>query len=59
MVKTNLLQYLRPYRKQLLLVIVLLLIQAMANLYLPNLNASIINNGIATGNINIFGRLVD
>lgn len=51
MVKTNLLQYLRPYRKQLLLVIVLLLIQAMANLYLPNLNASIINNGIATGNI--------
>ena len=45
----RLLEYLKPYWKQLVLVIVLLLIQAIANLYLPNLNANIINNGIAKG----------
>jgi ATP-binding cassette subfamily B multidrug efflux pump len=41
--------YLRPYRAQLALVVGLLLIQAIANLYLPDLNADIINNGIAKG----------
>ena len=41
--------YLRPYRAQLVLVMGLLLIQAIANLYLPDLNADIINNGIARG----------
>jgi ATP-binding cassette subfamily B protein len=41
--------YLRPYRWQLLLVIAMLLIQALAQLYLPALNADIIDNGIATG----------
>jgi ATP-binding cassette subfamily B protein len=41
--------YLRPYRIQLVVVIVLLLIQAIANLTLPDLNAEIINNGIARG----------
>jgi ATP-binding cassette subfamily B protein len=41
--------YLRPYRRQLLLVIALLFVQAIANLYLPNLNADIINNGVAKG----------
>jgi ATP-binding cassette, subfamily B, multidrug efflux pump len=41
--------YLRPYRNQLVLVIGLLLVQAIANLYLPDLNADIINNGIARG----------
>ena len=40
---------LRPYRNQLILVMVLLLIQAIASLYLPSLNADIINNGIAKG----------
>ena len=45
----RLLEYLKPYWKQITLVIVLLLVQAMANLYLPNLNANIINNGIAKG----------
>ena len=43
--------YLSPYRKQLALVIVLLLAQAIANLILPNLNAAIINNGVAKGDI--------
>lgn len=41
--------YLRPYRRQLALVIALLLVQALANLYLPELNADIINNGVAVG----------
>ena len=41
--------HLRPYRRQLALVLVLLLVTALANLYLPDLNAEIINNGIAKG----------
>lgn len=41
--------YLRPYRGRILFVMVLLLIQAIANLYLPELNADIINNGVAKG----------
>jgi len=43
--------YLRPYSGQLALVMVLLLAQAMTNLYLPSLNADIINNGVAKGDI--------
>jgi ATP-binding cassette subfamily B protein len=42
--------YLRPYRAPLVLVIALLLVQSLANLYLPTLNADIINNGVAKGN---------
>ena len=41
--------YLRPYQRQLFVVCVLLLIQAIANLYLPTLNADIINNGVVKG----------
>jgi len=41
--------YLRPYRGQLALIVVLLLVQAIANLYLPELNADIINNGVVKG----------
>jgi ATP-binding cassette subfamily B multidrug efflux pump len=41
--------YLRPYRGRLLLVIALLLVQAIGNLYLPDLNADIINNGVVKG----------
>jgi ATP-binding cassette subfamily B protein len=41
--------YLRPYRGPLILVVILLLIQAVANLFLPDLNADIINNGIVKG----------
>ena len=40
---------LRPYWKQITVVMVLLLVQAIANLYLPTLNADIINNGVVTG----------
>jgi ATP-binding cassette subfamily B multidrug efflux pump len=42
-------RYLAPYRWPIVLVVVLLLIQAIANLYLPELNADIINNGVAKG----------
>ena len=41
--------YLKPYWKQISLIVGLLFVQAIANLYLPNLNADIINNGVAKG----------
>ena len=40
---------LRPYWGQIAVVMVLLMVQAIANLYLPTLNADIINNGVVTG----------
>ena len=40
---------LRPYWRQILLVIALLFVQAITNLYLPTLNADIINNGVVKG----------
>jgi ATP-binding cassette, subfamily B, multidrug efflux pump len=42
--------HLRPYRRQLLLIIVLQACQAMAGLYLPRLNARIIDEGVLAGN---------
>jgi len=48
--------YLRPYRRQLALVMVLLLAQALTNLALPALNAAIINNGVAKGDIDYILR---
>ena len=41
--------WLRSYTWPIAFVLVLLLIQAIANLYLPALNADIINNGVAKG----------
>ena len=41
--------YLRPYRRALALVVALLVVQALASLYLPELNGAIINHGVATG----------
>jgi ATP-binding cassette subfamily B multidrug efflux pump len=41
---------LRPYRKPLALVLSLQLVQTLATLYLPTLNADIIDNGVITGN---------
>jgi len=49
--------YLVPYRLPLLLVVVLVAIQAIANLYLPNLNADIINNGVVKGDIDYILRI--
>jgi ABC-type multidrug transport system, ATPase and permease components len=48
--------YLRPYTRQVAIVVVLTMIQAIANLYLPNLNADIINNGVVKGDINYIWR---
>jgi ATP-binding cassette subfamily B multidrug efflux pump len=48
--------YLRPYRRALVLVITLLFVQAVANLYLPELNADIINNGVVKGDIEYIVR---
>jgi ATP-binding cassette subfamily B protein len=44
-------RYLRPHRLVLVLIAFLLLIQVITNLYLPNLNADIINQGVITGDI--------
>jgi ATP-binding cassette subfamily B protein len=42
-------RYLAPYRWPIVFVMALLLVQAIANLYLPELNADIINKGVALG----------
>ena len=41
--------YLKPYTSALLIVVALQLVSTMANLYLPSLNADIIDNGVAKG----------
>jgi ATP-binding cassette subfamily B protein len=43
--------YLRPYHRQIFILVVLLVAQTLGNLYLPNLNADIINNGVVEGNL--------
>lgn len=47
--KSLLTRYLKPYRRQIGLIVVLTLVQTIANLYLPSLMADIINHGIAKG----------
>jgi len=41
--------YLRPYAAQLVIVLALLLVGALGNLYLPDLNADIIDRGVVVG----------
>jgi ATP-binding cassette subfamily B protein len=41
--------HLRPYRRPLLAVVALQLVSTLASLYLPSLNADIIDRGVATG----------
>jgi ATP-binding cassette, subfamily B, multidrug efflux pump len=43
--------YLRPYLTWVLIAMALLLAQAIGSLYLPELNAEIINNGVARGDV--------
>jgi ATP-binding cassette subfamily B protein len=43
--------YLRPYRKPIALVVLLQFIQTLATLYLPTLNADVIDNGVVKGDI--------
>jgi ATP-binding cassette subfamily B protein len=55
---TNILKkYLHPYRKSVGFILILLLIQAIANLYLPNLNADLINNGVAKGDLSYIWKV--
>ncbi|HVS04758.1 MAG TPA: ABC transporter ATP-binding protein [Candidatus Dormibacteraeota bacterium] len=49
--------YLRPYARPVTLVVGLLLIQAITNLYLPNLSADIINNGVTKGDLGYIWRI--
>jgi ATP-binding cassette subfamily B protein len=44
-------RHLGPYRNQIAVVVVFQLVQSIANLYLPGLNAEIIDRGIVTGDI--------
>ena len=50
-------RFIGPYRRQTAIVTVLLLVQSIANLYLPNLNADIINNGVARGDTDYIWRV--
>jgi ATP-binding cassette subfamily B multidrug efflux pump len=50
-------RHLRPYAGQVAIVVVLLLIQAMGQLWLPSLNADIINNGVLTGDTGYIMRI--
>ena len=47
--KRVLVDFLKPYWKWITIVVVLVFGQSVANLYLPNLNASLVNNGVMTG----------
>ncbi len=49
-------RYLRPYGTQIALVVGLLAIQGTGNLFLPRINAALIDNGIAAGNAGYIWR---
>ncbi len=50
-------RHLPPYGRPVAIVTALLLVQSIANLYLPNLNADIINNGVSTGDTDYIWRI--
>lgn len=52
----KLLRFMKPYRPILVLVVLLAAIQAIANLYLPNLFADIVDNGIIKGDTGYIWR---
>ncbi|HYR94622.1 MAG TPA: ABC transporter ATP-binding protein [Methylomirabilota bacterium] len=56
MLITLLRRYLPRYAAQTWFVLALLLVQSLANLYLPNLNADIINNGVANADTDYIWR---
>lgn len=49
--------HLRPYRRELTVVLVLQVLQGIAGLYLPRLNAQIIDEGVVTGDTGYIWRL--
>src|SRR5713101_5143487 len=53
----KLLRYIKPYRAVLVLVVILAAAQELGNLYLPNLFADIVNNGIVKGDTGYIWRL--
>src|SRR5690625_4682828 len=57
MLWTLLRRHLRPYRGHVLAVVVLQLVAILATLYLPSLNADIIDNGVATGDTGYIWRV--
>ena len=50
-------RYLAPYKRSVAFILLLLLIQSVANLYLPNLNADLINNGVAKGDLSYIWKV--
>src|SRR5947209_19411170 len=52
----KLLRFMKPYRAVLVLVVILAVAQALGNLYLPNLFADIVNNGIVKGDTGYIWR---
>ncbi|WP_157529816.1 ABC transporter ATP-binding protein [Microtetraspora niveoalba] len=48
---------LRPYGKEIALVVLFQFVQTLATLYLPTLNADIIDNGVVTGDTGYIGRI--
>src|SRR5215472_11099237 len=53
----KLLRFMKPYQALLVLIVVLAFAQAMANLYLPNLMANIVDNGIVKGDTGYIWRV--
>ncbi|MEU7640584.1 MULTISPECIES: ABC transporter ATP-binding protein [unclassified Streptomyces] len=49
--------HLRPYRRSIYLIVLLQLIQTLATLYLPNLNADIIDSGVVPGDTGYIFRV--
>lgn len=47
----KLFRFLSPYKKRITLMLIFLFIQVLGTLYIPTLTASIVNNGIVTGNL--------
>jgi ATP-binding cassette subfamily B multidrug efflux pump len=53
----KLMRFMKPYRGVLVVVVILAAAQALGNLYLPNLFADIVNNGIVKGDTGYIWRL--
>ena len=49
--------FLRPYKREMLIVVILQLVGTIASLYLPSLNADIIDNGVVNGDTDYIIRV--
>jgi ATP-binding cassette, subfamily B, multidrug efflux pump len=50
-------RHLRPYKREMVYVVVLQLVGTIASLFLPSLNADIIDNGVVTGDTGYIVRI--